>query len=178
MSMHPTRNLFKEFPNPVYVETGAWLGDSIQLALDAGFSEVLSIEASRDCIIKCTERFYMEIIDQRVTLYQGDSAERLYDVIEDIQSSITFWLDSHSQFMEDEPKYGNPWPLLKELEQIARHQIKTHTIIIDDILILTHPDVTGWTKQDIEAAILAINPDYNIRYFPNPVKNNILVAHV
>lgn len=176
--MHPTRNLFKEFPNPVYVETGAWLGDSIQLALDAGFGEVLSIELSRECLVKCTERFAREIIDQKVTLFHGDSAERLFTVIEDIETPITFWLDSHSQLLEDEPESPNPFPLMQELEQISRHHIKTHTIIIDDILILTHPDVTGWTKQDIEAAILAINPAYKIEYFANPVRNNILVAYI
>lgn len=175
MSMHPTRNLFKEFPNSVYVETGAYTGDSIQLALDAGFDTIISLDIDKISVEHCNRRF---VEKNGVWIIQGDSAYELWPLIEKFEVSITFWLDSHSQLLEDEPESLNPFPLLNELKQIGRHHIKNHTIIIDDILILTHPDVTDWTKQDIEAAIMAINPAYKIEYFANPVRNNILVAHV
>lgn len=174
MSMHPTRNLFKEYPNRVYVETGAWLGDSIQLALDAGFEEIHSIELDPEKVEHCRQRF----AGQPVTIHQGDSALILWDVIKEIKEPITFWLDSHSQLLEDEPEQENPWPLLDELEQLISHDFKTHTILIDDFLILSHPDITGWDKGMIEYYIHKINPDYKIEYFANPVKNNICVAHL
>lgn len=172
--MHPTRNLFKEFPNRVYVETGAWLGDSIQLALDAGFEEIHSIELDPEKVEHCRERF----VCQPVTIHHGDSALILLDVIKDINEPITFWLDSHSQLLEDEEKLANPFPLMAELGQIGKHAIRNHTILVDDFLYMSHPDITGWTRAYISSCIDWINPAYKIEYFANPIKYNILVAHV
>lgn len=174
MSMHPTKNYFKQFPNPYYVETGVWDGDSIELALQAGFTDIRGIELNKQKVEQSRYRFWRK----PVSIFEGDSAEILWDVIKEIPGQITFWLDAHTQMFEDEPEVANPWPLLKELEQIARHPVKTHTIIIDDMLILTHPKTTGWTSGQIQAYILAINPGYKFEWLANPVKNNILVAHV
>jgi hypothetical protein len=172
--MHPTRNLFKEFPNRVYVETGAWLGDSIQLALDAGFEEIRSIEQGCGLVNHCRQRFK----GHPVTMYEGDSATTLWAAIQDIEEPITFWLDSHSQLLEDELEVGTPFPLIAELRQIAMHPIKTHTIMIDDFLFMSHPDITGWRKWDIFHELFEINREYKREYFANPITNNILVAHV
>jgi hypothetical protein len=88
------------------------------------------------------------------------------------------WLDAHSQLFDDEPAMENPFPLMLELDQLRKHPIKTHTIMIDDILILTHPEVTGWNKDLIENALLMVNPAYKLTYLSNPVRNNILLANV
>lgn len=174
MSMNPERNLFKEYPSPCYVETGVWLGDSIDLALQAGFPEIHGIEIDHEKAVHAVDRFK----DHPVIIYEGDSAEILHSVIQNIRKPITFWLDSHWQMLEGEDPGPHPWPLFYELNAINVHPVKTHTIIIDDILYLTHPDVTGWTKKMIEEKILKINPKYKIEYFANPVINNILVAHI
>lgn len=174
MSMHPERNLFKEFPNPYYVESGAYAGDSIQLAIDAGFIDIRAIEIDSDLVRQCRKRF----VDQPVSVFEGDSSEILWDVIEDIEEPITFWLDAHTQYLEGEQEGEHPWPLFHELAQIIKHPIKTHTIMIDDILILTHKWTTGWDYEEIKARLYLINPDYKLELFANPVKNNLLVAHV
>lgn len=179
--MHPTRNLFAEFKrnNKVFVETGSYRGDGIQLALDAGYERVISMDNSIDAFNFCLSRFDLyNDSNPGILLYQKDSAVVLYDAIESINEPITFWLDSHWQMLEDEPQGDHPWPLFYELNQIAAHPVKTHTIIIDDILFLTHPDVTGWTKKMIEEKILKINPKYKIEYYANPIINNILVASI
>lgn len=177
MSMHPTRNLFKEFPNRVFIETGAYRGDGVQLAIDAGFEEIISMDAVSENIQFCHNRFGWNP-DGPIHIVLGDSAEKLCDWLMFYKESITFWLDAHAQYLEDEPEYDNPYPLLAELEQISRHAIRTHTILIDDILHLTHPDITGWSRETIEEALRLINPDYQFTYYANPVKNNILVAHI
>lgn len=173
--MHPTRNLFKEFPNRVFVETGSYRGDSIQLAMEAGFETIVSMDIDPSNTDICCERFKDK---QEVSLLTGDSATKLLEAILHIDESITLWLDAHAQYLEDEPEFPNPYPLLAELEQIRQHNINTHTIIIDDILHLTHPDVTGWSRGTIELALKNINSDYKFTYYANPVKNNILVAYV
>jgi hypothetical protein len=175
MSMHPDRNLFAEYKNRVMIETGTHRGDGIKLALDAGFEKIYSIDNDPEAERFCNLRFRR---DPNIKLFTGDSADLLWDMIKDINEPITFWLDAHSQYLEDEPASPNPWPLLKELELIARHPIKTHTMLIDDILILTHKWTTGWDYEEIKARLYLINPKYKLELFANPVKNNLLVAHV
>jgi hypothetical protein len=172
--MHPDYNYFKDYPNSVYVETGSYEGSSIDLALQAGFTDIRAIEIDAASVYHCRERFS----HKPVIMFQGDSAEILWDVIKGIETPITFWLDSHWQMLHGTEPGKNPWPLFEELEQIALHPIKTHTIIIDDILFLTHSEITGWNYDMIERAIRKINPAYEIRYKPNPIINNILIATV
>ena len=185
MSMHPTRNLFKEFPNRVFVESGSYRGDGIQLAIDAGFKDIYSIDIDETNTKYCMDRFGMRGSNSMgfteghlIVVATKDSARDLQSIIETESEPITFWLDAHAQHLEDEPEFPNPYPLLKELEQIGRHPIKRHTIMIDDILHLTHPDITGWTRETIEEALLKINPDYRLSYYANPVRDNILIAHI
>jgi hypothetical protein len=177
MSMHPFRNYFKEYKgnHNLFVETGSFTGEGIALARQAGFKEIKSMDISLANVEYCCERFK----DKRnVTVVRGDSAKFLEVLLMDIKEPAMIWLDAHSQLFDDEPPAENPFPLIKELEQIKQHPIKTHTIIIDDILILTHPEITGWTKKDIEGRLLEINPNYKLVYLSNPVVNNILLAHV
>lgn len=158
------------------------------LAHEAGFMNIIGIELFDEHIEFCQSRFRMgkdlnkmvktDIGKSRIHLVKGDSALCLWDTIKDIRTTITFFLDSHSQLFEDEPLMDNPFPLLDELRQIAKHPVKTHTIIIDDFLYLTHPDITGWGKDLIETILLGTNPGYKLDYVANPVKNNILIAHI
>lgn len=179
MSMHPENNLFKQFPNRVMVETGTYRGDGIQLALDAGFDKIYSIDTDESARLFCVNRFNLaENPDKWIKLFTADSAEILLDVIEDIEEPITFWLDAHWQMLQGTEPGINPWPLQKELEQINRHPIKNHSIMVDDMWYLSHPYITGWQKTEIELWLYQINPNYKIEYFANPVINNILVAHV
>ncbi|MGN6436856.1 MAG: hypothetical protein ACTHMM_10000 [Agriterribacter sp.] len=178
MSLPPTYNLLAKYPNRVYVETGIWRSDSIQLAIEARFEKIIGIDADIQCIAFADSRFYGHSKRKNLTFIHGDSSKILWDVIKGINEPITFFLDSHSQLLEGEVLYGKPFPLLDELKQIQAHPIKNHTLILDDILHLSHPDVTGWTKHQIEEAVRNINPDYKIEYVANPVKNNLAVCTI
>lgn len=179
MSLPTTYNLLSRHLNTTFIETGSYRGDSVQQALEAGFVNIRSIDISEHNIDFCKHRFDLYRSPQgHLQFYEGDSAEILYDVIADVQDPITFFLDSHWQLFEDEEKGNNPFPLLKELQQIAQHPIKAHTILIDDILVLTHPDVTGWSLKKIKAEVLKINPTYKFELIANPVVNNFLICKV
>lgn len=181
MSMHPTRNLFKEFPNEVFIETGSYRGDGIQLAQDAGFQKIISIDVDKDNLEFCLNRFNLKSSHPSITaaldLHHGDSSEYLYEIIYPIQERITFWLDSHWQMLEGTEPIGHPFPLLKELQQIKKHHRNDHTIIIDDMLIM-QKDIVGYDTKEIVATLKSINPLYTLQLFANPVINNILVAYV
>lgn len=182
MSLPPSYRLLAKYPNRIFVETGSYTGDAIQQALDAGFSEVRSIDIDPANTKFCRHRFDLiprpEQDPKPVRLWTGDSAVMLWEMIRDIDESITFWLDGHSQWFENEPHNDHPFPLLEELKQIARHPVKCHHILIDDMLILSHPDVTGWTRGNIEDEVRAINPSYKFEYIANPVRNNLLICTI
>lgn len=181
MSLPPNRNLFAEYPNRIMVETGSYRGDAIQAALEAGFSEVRSIDIDPENTKFCKYRF--DLIprpDQKpapLKLWTGDSSDKLSEMIADINEPVTFWIDAHFQMIEGEDPGQNPFPLLLELEQIGRHPIRTHTIIVDDWHIF-YQDRVGYSKQDVKDAILKINPAYRFTMAANPVIDGILIAHL
>lgn len=175
MSLHPLHNYFTEFPNSVFIETGSYRGDGIQAAIEAGFEKIHSVELSHENYQHCIDRF--DVANAKypgLILYNMNSVEGLKIILHELNEPATFWLDAHSQLLDTDE--FESYPLIEELEVIGQHHIKTHTIIIDDILHLTHPDITGWTKRKIEAEIKAINENYKIQYRSNPVINNILIA--
>lgn len=152
--------------NSVFVETGTYHGDGVETALALGFKKVISIEMCHGLFVLCRDKF---AADDRVTIIYGDSAVVLFDAIKDINDDITFWLDGHA-FPEEE--IGHPelkvCPLLEELDQISKHPIKNHTIMIDDMSSLPTGGVyknINFSKKDVEDAVMKINGQYRITYF-------------
>lgn len=174
MSMHPTRNYFAEYKQDctVFVETGTYAGAGLNLAIEAGFSELHSIDIVNhpDKVFK-----YPCPAPGKMQFYIDDSREVLPWLLPMITGKCLFWLDAHSQLMEGEP---DNFPLLDELAVISQHCRNDHVILIDDILMMSHVQVTGWTLNDIVLGVCRVNPLYKFDYLPNPVRKNILVAYV
>lgn len=165
---------FAKFKNPVFVETGAHVGGGIQRALSSGFKEVHSIELDPTHYRNCKRKYAMR---KNVHLHLGDSGVILYDVIKNINSPITFWLDGHH--MGEGTVVGNSkTPIIAELEHIKRHHIKTHTILIDDVRLFGTHYFDFLTLEEVIQKIVEINPDYKISYVDGYAKNDILVARV
>jgi hypothetical protein len=172
-----SEGLLKEYLNPVFVETGTYKGDGIQAALDAGFKSIVSLEARYELSDYCKKRFSN---NSSVHVFYADSRTELWHFIAYTEKPITFWLDAHScgiaYFENDKGGYDEirTWdgesPILEELEQIARHFIKTHTILIDDWKI--------FASQKIINAIKDINPDYKISFRDGTYKDDILIATI
>lgn len=169
----PIELLYK-YHNDYFVETGSFEGGAIQAAIDAGFSDIRSIEVDPGYFDHCSNRFQHDL---RVTLFLGDSLELLPKMIEDITDPITFWLDAH---YGNSPTNGSdPTPLISELQLIGQHPVKSHTIMIDDIRLFGK---SGWekiTKFGVIDALLKINNKYEI-VFENSLgyENDIIVAYI
>lgn len=152
--------------NPVLVETGTYQGEGVKTALDIGFKKVISIELLDDFFNYCKNQFAG---DNRVTILQGDSALMLWDAIKDVNEKMTFWLDGHSFPEREHDQSGiKTCPLIEELEQISRHSIKNHVIMIDDMSSLPKGGLyksTDFDRKDIENAVMKINANYKISYF-------------
>jgi hypothetical protein len=168
-------NLFKKYLNKVFVETGSYMGDGVQFAIEAGFEKIYSIELSDKYFDICTKRFAN---NKNVIIVKGDSCEILLDVIKDIDVPITFWLDGHHSC--GDTALGKYWtPLMQELDQIKKHFIKNHTILIDDMQCwLNFNPIHGFYKPDILNKLNDINDKYSFEYEDTVIPKDVLVAKI
>ena len=171
--------LFKRYANPVFVETGTYLGEGVKFALAAGFQTIRSVELSDKLYADNVRRFAEQ---PSVKIYHGSSEEQLWNMMEGIRQPMTLWLDAHYS-AGITAKGSENSPILKELRIIGRHPIKTHTILIDDRRQVGTADFDFITEEQIRAAVLAINPAYHVTYDTGSTThpmflNDIIVARV
>jgi len=165
---------FRKYNNNHYfVETGSGSGAGISFAIMAGFQEVRSVEAVNSSYALCCKKFDDVPI---VKLWNGDSSKLLWEMIQDINEPITFWLDGH---YHKSIAGVNTSPLIHELKIIAKHPVKSHTIMIDDIRrVNVNPVAMNMTVPDIITHLREINPKYQFTFEDGFVKNDILVAFI
>ena len=145
--MPANRELFKKYPNLIFIETGSYYGDGIQQALDAGFKKIYSMESSTEFYKECVRRF--DGI-RKVRLILGESQNVLKKLLIRINKPVTFWLDAHNEV-------GSP--LIEELRIIKQHHIKNHTLLIDDLRTWSI-EQNGFNTDILMTEILEINPGY------------------
>jgi hypothetical protein len=146
----------------IFVETGCLLGDGVQAALDAGFSKVITVELVPSCAARARTRFE----GLPVTVVEGDTVAVLPTVLAELGEPATIWLDAHP---------GDSSPVLEELAAIAKHPIKTHTILIDDRRLMG----TDWpnvSERQVHDALRKVNPEYLLSYADGFVMFDIIVA--
>ena len=156
-----TADIFRQRKsNDNLVETGCLRGAGIRAALDAGFNRVISIEIDKHWFNYCCDRFAN---DNNVILVHGDSATALWPAIQGIDEPITFWLDGHWSSAATTPTVGSQRsPLISELKAIARHAVKQHVLLIDDMRCWQqrrNQYHDGFDHDTIMAAIATIYPN-------------------
>jgi hypothetical protein len=169
---------FKPFPNTYFVETGTYEGGGVKQALKANcFKAIYSIEAHFPAFRNCKQYFAH---NKNVHLFHGDSQNGLWNMIKHLNGTITFWLDAHIFPPVNDGRKNAP--LLEELDQIKRHHIKTHTILIDDLSCCGSLAFDYLTLDDLKNKILEINPNYTFELLAggdaDEVANNILLAYI
>jgi len=158
------------YRNQVFIETGSHRGDGIQAALDAGFKCVYSTEINPIDFGWCSCRF--EKFGTKVHLFNSDSRQFLRDLLPQVTTRCTFWLDAHAcgsggGDVED-------CPLLEELALIAMHEIKEHTILIDDVRLFGSELPT---LGEVKAALFNIRSPHDISFVnSSDYIDDILVA--
>eukprot|EP00747_Dinoflagellata_sp_TGD_P210169 gnl/TRDRNA2_/TRDRNA2_83482_c0_seq1.p1 gnl/TRDRNA2_/TRDRNA2_83482_c0~~gnl/TRDRNA2_/TRDRNA2_83482_c0_seq1.p1 ORF type:complete len:203 (+),score=30.92 gnl/TRDRNA2_/TRDRNA2_83482_c0_seq1:52-660(+) len=165
-------------------------GEGALRALSSGaFAKVVSLEVSHAHWQVGTEKLKLPIATGMLDLRLGDSQD-LWEHIKDFSEPITFWLDAHDDQettdrggQHDAPK--KPCPLLEELAAIARHPVRTHTILIDDwgcfapgFTHSKHTWFAGVQADEVRLLLQKINPDYRIFTIDGLRKDDILVAQI
>ena len=129
---------------------------------------------------------YGTYFDGRLNLYEGDSAEKMKEILADINEPCCFWLDAHAGTGEY-ARGEDDVPLFRELEVIKNHHIKTHVIAIDDIHLFGLQqidkegrlvcDYTNITYAKVHDKIKEINNNYDIGAYA-PYHMQMLMACV
>lgn len=157
--------------NKIMVETGSHVGHGIQEGLEAGFEKIISFEIAPTLVESCQKRFHG---NKRVTVVNASSRTSLWDYIKDIQEPITFWLDAH--WSQEDTTFDKVYcPILEELDAIAKHPIKTHTIMIDDVRLFGTWEFNFISIRQVTEKVMAINPNYRVQFLDGHIKHDILV---
>jgi hypothetical protein len=140
-----TKSILDEFveTRKVFVETGTFNGDGVELAIEYGFESIYSIELSYMHYAYNREKF---MDNMAVNVLNGDSVDVLPEILSSIQVPTVFWFDAH---------YGNTWasgkelvPLISELKLVCNHYlIRDHLLIIDDVRLF---GVNFWENITLE----------------------------
>lgn len=126
---------FRQYSD-TFIETGTHLGESVQAALDAGFTDVRSVELKESIYLKAKERFAG---NKCVTCYHGKSIDCLPDMVKDVPIPSVFWLDAHpagpgtaghEEWLKRDESVFQDTVLSEELKIILSHG--KHVILIDD----------------------------------------------
>lgn len=167
---------FSKYPNKYFVETGTYKGDSLFSALNTHcFEKLFSVEIHRELYEFCKQRFANQA---QIKLFHGDTTDVLPEILKEIDSPATFWLDGHYTGAHAGKGLIN-CPLLFELDILCAHPIKTHTLIIDDVPSFGREEFNYVTKEQVIEKVLAINSRYCLSIQDRGTSpNQVLVASI
>jgi hypothetical protein len=166
MPSHLTREYLEKYANgKVFIETGTYHGETVELALSTGlFDEIHSIELNLELYEENLKRFAR---NPTVKLWLGDSVDvmknKLTRIIAD--NVCTFWLDAHASGPLPGGIHGG-CPLVSELESIYGSQYSAevltnkHTIFIDDRRLFGSAEWGYVQEFDVARMLKKINPNY------------------
>jgi len=139
----------------ILVETGTFMGDMIWSQLE-NFNKIYSIELS--------EKFWknakvMFKDHTKVNLLQGDSGQKMHELIKELKEPAIFWLDGHYSGA-DTAKGDKISPIYEELTAIFNSNLK-HCLLIDDARLFDGTD--DYPKIDeLKKFILKNRPEAKI----------------
>ncbi|MDO8604208.1 MAG: glycosyltransferase [bacterium] len=149
------------------IETGTYQGDMVA-AMAKHFNSIYSTELSVPLYERAKNRFRN---NNKIHLFQGDSSDVLPVIVKSIRKPCLFWLDAH--YSRGETACGSiETPIMRELQEILRHSVKNHIILIDDARCFngtqdypTIEEVKKLLEETNHGYILAVESDI-IRIYP------------
>ena len=196
----------------IFIETGTFKGGVPQMMIEDGtfnqWKKVYTIELSEEMCKIASKRYSLyesgepfdrntdekdetfdgrkEFFNGRLVLVQGDSGEKLNEILSEIDEPCVFWLDAHAGAKEGYARGEVDCPLIEELNCISKHHIKNHVVTVDDASLFGRVerkdgeivcDYSNVTKDRIESILKEINSDFEINY-TNPFNQLMLTSLV
>jgi hypothetical protein len=148
--------LCRDYSCDTFIETGTFYGQMVNVARKH-FKKVMSVELLRQLYELNRSAFASH---SNVTIFHGDSATQLAEMLAAAQGRILFWLDGH--YSGNGTACGEEVsPVLAELDTIKTHSGRDHCILIDDVRLFTGS--SGYpTLEQTKQKLRAINCQYQI----------------
>ncbi|MBF8263333.1 MAG: hypothetical protein HW387_998 [Parachlamydiales bacterium] len=163
------------FPNKYFIELGCFDGEGVQRALDEKcFERIYAIEPIHRFYNRCCDRFTHHSC---VMILEGEPLNVLPGLLNKIEAPATFWLDGHYSAIANIENKAQI-PIIKELDAIQHHNIKTHTILVDHVRLFGSVDFDYIALEDILQKIQMINPQYKISYLDGYLHNDVLLVQI
>jgi hypothetical protein len=156
-----------------FIESGTLYGDTIDL-MKPYFTNIHSIEINTRLFLDALKKYKTDV---NIFIWNGDSPDIIPQILKLVKTSAVFWLDGHASGPLPGGRYGG-CPLVHELLAIKEHNIKTHTIFIDDIRLFGCAEWDYVSKQSVLDVLFEINPNYTIEYLDGEIANDVLVAYI
>lgn len=164
-------------PLEVLVETGTFEGDTLA-SLGDRFAALHSIELSPQYFAAAQARFAG---DSRISLYQGDSAEKLRQVRATLPADgVLYFLDAHWCVATNTAGEASQCPLLDEIAAIGSLGTSSVIVIDDARLFLAPPpaphEISQWPSfEQVSRALRGVGPEHQmmvvndlILFYPEP----------
>lgn len=177
--------LKKVLPLDVFVETGTFRGETVELVKDH-FREIHTVELSPEYYEAARSRFRAHA---NIDLVQGDSAAVLAAWASELHDkSVLYFLDAHWCVADNTAGETSQCPLLKEILGIGQLNAESLIVIDDARLFLAPPpvphEISNWPDfNEVLEALRAITPIHRtmvlndtIIFFP-PAVDNILLEY-
>lgn len=165
------------FRRNIFVETGTFLGNGLQCALQAGFRRCYTIEIHEHLWQAAQQRFSTEIQTEQVISLLGNSEALLLNIVQQLTEPAVFWLDAHVSGQYGDKKAKN-CPIMEELQAIDQSKFRNHVLLIDDLVCFGHKKHDRISLDLVKAEILKINPAYKFELLDAAIPKNILGAYV
>jgi hypothetical protein len=172
--------IYKEYKNNIFFETGTFMGGGVELALHFNTNKIISVEIIKKLYDQCVLKFNKEILNKQVELFYGNSPDVIKNILPNLTDKITFWLDGHKDGSNPHENKNTHSPLMQELEAIKNYSTRNDNVILIDDIRMFHSfdDWAGnnnYHVKDVENFIKNINNNYKIDYKKN---GDILIAYV
>lgn len=145
----------------VLVETGTYRGDML-LAMLSVFRRLYSIELHPVLHQRACRLFRGR---SQVRLLQGDSGQRIPDVLQELDRPALFWLDGHYS-AGNTAKAGLNTPVVEELNHILAHPVRDHVILIDDARLFNgtddYPTIDNIREQVIPFGAFDVQVEHDV----------------
>jgi len=132
---HDINGFIEWYSLDTFIETGTFLGESLQHALNFNFKRLISIELSQFHFNNAIDKFKYE---KRVRLIHANSTDAIKMINYDDFNGILFWLDAHlpqrtDATLIDVTDENTIFPLKAELEYLLKIRGNKDVFIIDDL---------------------------------------------
>lgn len=169
ISLHLVDRLVKAYDLSVFIETGTYLGFTVEHVLDK-FVEVYTIELDLKLHEQASKKFEAH---EHVHCIRGDSGEKLLDTLNYIkQRRALIWLDAHWS-AGITARGSKDTAIVAELEALSAAPRLDHVLMIDDLADFN--GTNGYpTLDELRQRVREINPLYAIHVLD--IRRGVLLA--